>query len=72
MEGLKHKWNAITYKGVTIAVQHFPDRKLPKLTVQFEGEATIYSIASFNSEENAKWFLDVIDDLIGVNSVWKN
>ena len=56
MTGIKHN-------GVTISVQNWkPWKKLPVLVVEFEGENRGYKVASFNSEETAKWFCEVCEE----------
>lgn len=56
MKGIKHN-------GVTVSVQDWsPWKKLPVLAVEFDGENKVYKVASFNSEETAKWFCDVMEE----------
>lgn len=50
--------------GISITVQHMPDRKKPCLAIQIEGENAIYKVASFNSEETAHWFLEMFEEFI--------
>lgn len=51
--------------GISITVQHFPYRKKPCLAIQIEGENTMYKVASFNSEETARWFLEMFEEFMG-------
>lgn len=56
MKGIKHN-------GVTVSVQDWsPWKKLPVLTVEFDGENKAYKVASFNSKETAEWFCDVMEE----------
>lgn len=56
MKGIKRN-------NITISVQDWkPWRKLPVLVVEIDGENTQYKVASFNSEETAKWFCDVCEE----------
>lgn len=50
--------------GISITVQHMPDRKKPCLAIQIEGENTIYKVASFNSEKTARWFLEMFEEFV--------
>lgn len=52
----------ITRNNISILVEHMPGRKKPCLTVQ-KGNC-IYKVASFNSEETADWFLEIVDEMI--------
>ena len=49
--------------GVTVSVEHMPYRKKPCLAVQIDN--TVYKVASFNSEETADWFLEIMDEMFG-------
>ena len=56
MKGIKHN-------NITISVRDWkPWRKLPVLVVEIGEENTQYKVASFNSEETAKWFCDVCEE----------
>ena len=55
MSGIKHN-------GVIVSVQRWESHKLPVLAVQFENENCIYKVASFNSEETAKWFEEIMEE----------
>lgn len=50
--------------GISITVQHMPDRKKPCLAIQIESENTMYKVASFNSEETARWFLEKFEEFM--------
>lgn len=54
----------ITRNGISILIEHMPDRKKPCLTVQ-EGSC-IYKVASFNSEQTADWFLEKVKKIFEV------
>ena len=46
--------------GITFSIENWkPIRKKPVLVVSFDGENAHYKVASFNSEETAKWFADI-------------
>lgn len=53
--------NGIKHNGIVITIQKIPGRKLPALCVQFEGEEII-KVASFNNENAAHWFAEVMED----------
>ena len=46
-----------------ILITHFPNRKKPCLAVQIGN--CIYKVASFNSEETADWFIEIIEEMFG-------
>ena len=55
----------IMRNGITIGVRMLPNKKLPSLTVQLEGEpCRIYKVATFNSKENANWFEEIAEELL--------
>lgn len=54
--------NGVMHNGISVTVQHLPDRKNPALCVQFDDENRIYKVASFNSEKTARWFSEVMED----------
>ena len=53
---------AIKINGAEVGVMHFPYRKKPCLYVRFPEENAYYKVASFNSEEIADWFIEVLED----------
>ena len=55
---------AIKRNGITIGIQKLPNKKLPSLCVMFDGESCSYKVATFNSEENAKWFEEIVEELL--------
>ena len=55
--------------GVKICVTHFPERKKPCLAVEIDN--CLYKVASFNSEETADWFIDIVEEMFR-NRRWKN
>ena len=56
MKGIKRN-------GVIVTVQHMlPLRKKPCLCIQFEDENCVYKVASFNSEDTANWFCEIMDE----------
>ena len=52
----------IRINGMNILFQKWPKKKLPVLAVQFEGEADMYKVASFDSEEKMDWFIEVFKE----------
>ena len=52
----------IKRNGISVFVEHMPYRKKPCLTVQ-KGNC-IYKVASFNSEETADWFMEIVEEMI--------
>lgn len=53
----------IRHNGITISVQNWkPWKKLPVLAVEVEGDNSAYKVASFNSEETARWFVEVCEE----------
>ena len=46
---------------------NYPMRKKPVIAVSFEDENAIYKVASFNSEETARWFLECLEERMGHN-----
>lgn len=56
MKGIKHN-------GVSLTIEDWsPMRKKPVLVVSFDGEATHYKVASFNSKAEAEWFAEICDE----------
>lgn len=55
MRGIKHN-------GVIVSVQRWPSHKLPVLALQFENENSVYKVASFNSEDTAHWFEEIMEE----------
>jgi len=54
-EGIRHN-------GISVLVQKWSSHKLPVLAVQIENENCVYKVASFNSEETAQWFCEVMEE----------
>ena len=54
----------IKRNGITIGIQMLSGKKLPTLTVQFDGEPCIYKVATFNSIDNANWFEEIAEELL--------
>lgn len=52
---------SIEKDGVKICITHFPGRKKPCLAVIIDN--CIYKVASFNSEETADWFIEIIEEM---------
>lgn len=49
--------------GITISVESWkPWKKLPVLAVRVDGENIVYKVASFTSEETAKWFCEIFEE----------
>ena len=55
----------IKRNGIEVCVEHFPYRKKPCLGVYIENENCLYKVASFNSEETADWFLEIMEEFFG-------
>ena len=55
MTGIKHN-------GIIVSVQRWESHKLPVLAVQLENENAVYKVASFNSEQTAKWFEEIMEE----------
>lgn len=52
----------ISHNGIMIAVEHWPQKKLPVLAVHFDGENKVYKVASFKDEQTAEWFCEVMEE----------
>lgn len=50
-------------KGIKIVITHLPSRKKPCLAVQIDN--CLYKVASFNSEETADWFIEIVEEMFG-------
>ena len=48
---------------IQVLVEHMPYRKKPCLSVQIGN--CVYKVASFNSEETADWFLEIMEEFFG-------
>lgn len=56
MKGIRHN-------GITVSVENWkPHWKLPVLAVRIDGENTVYKVASFTTEEVAKWFCEIMEE----------
>jgi len=53
----------IKSNGILLAVRRLPDHKRPVLTVSIENECVneMYVVASFSSEEKAKWTEEMLE-----------
>ena len=47
----------------------YPMRKKPVIAVSFDGENAMYKVASFNSEETMRWFLECLDEALAGQNV---
>lgn len=53
----------ISHNGITFRIEDWkPWKKLPVLTVRFDGEAETYKVASFKDEATAQWFAEICDE----------
>ena len=52
----------IKYNEVIVSVQRWESHKLPVLAVQFENESRVYKVASFNGEDTAHWFEEIMEE----------
>ena len=57
--------NGITDGKITIAVQEWPNKKLPVLAVYDHDENCWYKVASFNDKKSAVWFCEVFEEAFG-------
>ena len=48
--------------GISVRVETWECRKLPVLAVYVEKDNCAYKVASFNSEETARWFCEVMEE----------
>ena len=48
-------------KGIKIVITHLPSRKKPCLAVQIDN--CITKVASFNSEVEADWFIEILEEM---------
>ena len=53
----------IERRGIKILITHMPNRKKPCLAVQIDN--CLYKVASFNSEVEADWFIEIIEEMFG-------
>ena len=44
--------------------EEYPIRKKPVMAVSFEGGNCQYKVASFNSAETMRWFVECLDDAL--------
>jgi hypothetical protein len=54
--------NSVTRNGITVIVEKWPKKKLPVLAVKFSGEPYLYKVASFDSDKDAHWFLEIMEE----------
>lgn len=54
---------SIKAKGIKISIGNLPGRKKPCLYVQIDN--CTYKVASFDSEENAVWFCEILEEMFG-------
>ena len=59
---LTEKPNGIRHNGITVYVTKWNSHKKPILAVKVENENCIYKVASFNSIETAKWFVERMEE----------
>ena len=57
--------NSVTRNGITVIVEKWPKKKLPVLAVKFPGEPYLYKVASFDSDKDAHWFLEIMEEFFG-------
>lgn len=50
--------------GITLTIGNRLKKKLPVLSVRFDGDATEYVIAFFKTNEEAKWFAEVFEEFL--------
>lgn len=54
---------SIEKNGIKICITNIPGRKKPCLAVQIDN--CFYKVASFNSEETADWFIEILEEMFG-------
>ena len=52
----------VSHNGIVVSVQRWDSHKHPVLAVRFEDENRVYKVASFNSEETAHWFEEIMEE----------
>ena len=52
----------IKHNGISVLVQKWGSHKRPVLAVKIEPENCVYNVASFNSEETAQWFCEIMEE----------
>lgn len=56
----------LSKNGMTVWVESWPNKKLPVLCVQFDGaDRAKYKVASFDSERDAAWFIECLEEHFG-------
>lgn len=50
--------------GITLTIANRFKKKLPVLTVHFDGEEDEYVMAFFKTNEEAKWFAEVFEEFL--------
>ena len=50
--------------GITLTIANRFKKKLPVLSVRFDGDTTEYVIAFFKTNEEAKWFTEVFEEFL--------
>lgn len=55
----------ISKNGMTVWVESWPGKKLPVLCVKFDGDSCKYKVASFDSEKDAMWFIECLEEHFG-------
>ena len=49
-------------KDMAVHIQKWPTHKKPVLAVKFDDENVMYKVASFNSDQTAKWFAECFEE----------
>lgn len=44
--------------------EDYPMRKKPVMAVSFEGENSMYKVASFSDKKTMRWFIECFDDAL--------
>lgn len=52
---------SVEKNGIKICITHMHQRKKPCLAVQIDN--CLYKVASFNDEETAEWFTEILEEM---------
>lgn len=56
--------NGISSNGICVFISKYGRRKRPALCVTVENDNQIYKVASFDSDEKAEWFCQIMEEFI--------
>ena len=52
---------SLANNGISMCITHLPNRKKPCLAVKIDN--CFYKVASFDSEEQADWFIEILEEM---------